>query len=115
MEEAKVLTVSGLAAFLAEIEQLKGLDITVSEEANSISISIGDDTYQIESPEESVVEVGGDVVESVDEINEECWDEIADEVVEDDEPVEGGIIKELIKTLAIGGLVRLTKNALQNA
>ena len=115
MEETKVLTISGLAALLSEIEQLKDLDISVSEEANSITISIGDDVYTIESPDESIVEVEGNVVDSVDEINEECWDDISDVVEEYEEPVEGGVLKELIKTLAIGGLVRLTKNALKNA
>ena len=115
MEESKVLTISGLVTLLSEIEQLKGLDIGFTEGDKDICISIGDDTYCIESPEQSVVEVSDDVVDIVEDIDNEGWDEISDIVEETDEPVEGGIIKELIKTLAIGGLVRLTKNALKNS
>lgn len=114
MDESKVLTISGLITFLSEIEQLKGLDIGISESDDNLCINIGDDTYCIQSPEDSVVEVDSDVVDSIEEIDQEGWDEIPD-VIEEDEPVEGGIIKELIKTLAIGGLVRLTKNALEKA
>lgn len=118
--ETKVLTISGLMAFLSQIEQLKGLDMTVAEEDNGIVISIGEDTYLIESEPDSIVEVDGDVIDSVETINEDGWDDIEDDVVDEfvegpDEAVEGGIIKELIKTLAIGGLVRLTKNAISKA
>lgn len=107
--ESKVLTISGLISFLSEIEQLKGLDMQVSEQDDGWTISIGEDTYKLESYSE--VEVDNDVVDSIEEIDEEGWEDVPDVVEE--EPVEGGIIKELLKTLAIGGLVRLTKNAIQ--
>lgn len=110
--ETKVLTVSGLVSFLSEIEELQGKDISVADEDSTLTISIGDSTYRIESPESSEVEVDSAVVDTVDSIDEEGWDEIADVVEEAEEPVEGGIIKEVLKTLAIGGLVRLTKNAI---
>lgn len=107
--ESKVLTISGLISFLSEIEQLKRLDMQVSEQDDGWTISIGEDTYKLESYSE--VEVDNDVVDSIEEIDEEGWEDVPDVVEE--EPVEGGIIKELLKTLAIGGLVRLTKNAIQ--
>lgn len=110
MDESKVLTISGLTTFLTEIEELKGKDISVSEQSDGWVISIGDSDYYLESPEESVVEASADVIDSVDLIDQEGWDAI-DDVIEE-EPIEGGIIKELVKTLAIGGLVRLTKNVL---
>ena len=110
--ETKVLTVSGLVSFLSEIEELQGKDISVADEDSTLTISIGDSTYRIESLESSEVEVDSAVVDTVDFIDEEGWDEIADVVEEAEEPVEGGIIKEVLKTLAIGGLVRLTKNAI---
>lgn len=107
--ESKVLTISGLISFLSEIEQLKGIDMQVSEDENGWSIAIGEDIYRLES--ENEIEVDSDIVDSIEEIDEEGWDEVPDVVEE--EPVEGGVIKELLKTLAIGGLVRLTKNAIQ--
>ena len=115
MEESKVLTVSGLLTLLSEIEQLKGLDIGVSEDEDSLTITIGDDVYHMTSPEDSVVEADDSVIDSIEDIDYEGWDDISDIVENTDEPVEGGIIKELIKTLAIGGLVRLTKNAISES
>ena len=114
-ENSMVLTQSGLLTFLTEIEQLKNLDFGIEETENGWIISIGDDKYELQSPESSEIEVDQDTVDLIEEIDDEGWNEISDEVIEDVEPVEGGIIKEVLKTLAVGGLVRLTKNALQNA
>lgn len=120
-DEMLVLTPSGLVTFLTQIEELEGLDMAVSvnEAGGSIDVKIGESVYSIQSPQESVIEVTDDVVDELDTINEEGYTELAEtegiEMVEDDEVVEGGIIKELIKTLAVGGLVRLTKNAIMNS
>lgn len=117
-----VMTPSALLAFLTQIEELSDKDISISETDRSIEVKIGESIYTIESPEESVVEINQEAVDDIEDLNEEGYSEISEldnvDVVEDitgDEPVEGGIIKELIKTLAVGGLVRLTKSALQNS
>lgn len=116
MEDSSlVLTTSGLMTFLAEIEQLNGLDLAIEEVDNGLQISIGDDVYTLETKAESVVEVAPEAIDDIDNIDEEGWDEISDTFNDAVEPVEGGIIKEVLKTLAIGGLVRLTKNAIAKA
>lgn len=127
MEENKsngmlVLTPSALLAFLTQIEELKDLDISISENEDNIEVQIGESFYTIESPETSTVEVDEEAVNDIEDLNEEGYTELSDtegvDIVEDitgDEPVEGGIIKELIKTLAVGGLVRLTKDAIMKS
>lgn len=116
-----VLTTSALLAFLSQIEELEDVDIAIGESDDKIKVVIGENEYILESPEDSTVEVETEVVDTIDAINEDGFDEIEEEgtveriEVEDGEPIEGGIIKELVKTLAVGGLVRLTKHALQNA
>ena len=127
MEENKsngmlVLTPSALLAFLTQIEELKDQDISITEDKNSIEVQIGESFYTVESPETSEVEVNEDAVEDIEDLNKEGYEELSElegvDVVEDitgDEPVEGGIIKELIKTLAVGGLVRLTKDAIMKS
>ena len=116
-----VLTPSALLAFLTNIEELKDLDISMQEDADKIEIQIGDGSYILESPESSEVEIDEMAVNEIDDLNEEGYDELADdadvEYLEDVEGdrVNGGIIKELIKTLAVGGLVRLTKGAIMNS
>lgn len=112
-----VLTPSGLLTFLSQIEELdtKG-NLAITEDDNSLEIAIGDSVYILECTEESDVAVDEDVIETIQDINEEGYEVLEDEIGElDTEPVEGGIIKELAKTLAVGALVRLTKNAITNS
>ena len=119
-----VLTPSALLAFLTAIEELAGKDVSISEGTNDITVTIGDGTYVIESPLASEVEIDDEVIEEIDKIDDECYDEIDyieedyEEVIGeigDDRAVEGGVIKELAKTLLVGGLVRLTTNAIKNS
>lgn len=117
-----VMTPSALLAFLTQIEEIKNEDISITENENSIEVQIGDSFYTIESPVDSEVEVDENAVKDIEDLNKEGYEELSElegvDVVEDitgDEPVEGGIIKELIKTLAVGGLVRLTKDAIMKS
>ena len=116
-----VLTPSGLIAFLDQIDELNGLDLSLQVNEDSIDVQIGDRTYVLECDPKSTVEVDPEVVDTIDEIDDEGYDDISETEVDTEdeemefvgnEVVEGGIIKELIKTLAVGGLVRLTKDAI---
>ena len=112
MNDQIVFTPASVLTLLSEIEELKGQEIAFQEQDDTIALRIGDAIYNIETAEADEVEVSDEVIDQVDQANEEGYDELGWEIEEDAEPIEGGIIKELIKTLAIGGLVRLTKNAL---
>lgn len=112
MDDQIVFTPASVLTLLSEIEELKGQEITFQEQDDTIALRIGDAIYNIETTEADEVEVSDEVIDRVDQANEEGYDELGWEIEDDEEPIEGGIIKELIKTLAIGGLVRLTKNAL---
>lgn len=116
MEEGKlVLTPSALLTFLSQIEELDNRDnMSILEEEDSIELHIGESVYILVSPEESEVEVNLEAAEEIQEINAEGYETFNDEIaeLEVDENIEGGIIKELAKTLLVGGLVRLTKNAI---
>jgi hypothetical protein len=110
-EQTMVMTLSGLATFLSQIEELQGLDITSYETETGWEIQVGENTYTVESPVESDVEVSDEVVEDIVDIDETGWQAVENGEL-GDVSIEGGILKEIVKTLAIGGLVRLTKNAL---
>ena len=112
-----VLTPSALFAFLHEIEELKDKEIVIDDSSeDQITINIGESSYVLDASQSAEVEVEGDVIEEIEEANQEGYDELADEVEDvDTEDIEGGIIKELVKTLALGGLVRMTKHALEKA
>lgn len=120
-ENMLVLTPSALLAFLTEIEELKDYEISISEGDDEIEVQIGQSVYSIESPEHSTVEVSESAVNEIEDLNEDGYEELSENedvnIVEDIEGdrVNGGIIKELIKTLAVGGLVRLTKDAIMKS
>lgn len=113
MEEL-VFTPAAVLDLLSSIEELKDYDIDVYDSGDKLTFTIGGSQYDIKTSVAEDVEVPEEVIEEVAEINEENYEPFQGQI-EEDEPVEGGLIKELIKTLAIGGLVRLTKNAISKA
>ncbi len=108
MNDEILFTPSSLAELLSQVEELNGLPISVSEMDGTITLGVGESVYTINVANAEPVEVDSDALEQVSEINDETYDELADATQIDGEPVEGGLIKELAKTLMVGGLVRLT-------
>ena len=107
-----VFTPAAVLDLLSSIEELKDYDIDFQETSSGITFSVGESQYEIKNNSAEPVEVPEEVVDEVAEINEENYEPYASD---DGEAVEGGLIQELIKTLAIGGLVRLTKKAIEKA
>lgn len=123
-----LFTAAALLDFLRQIDELSDKDIDVFDNESFALITIGDNQYRIDYNTAEEVEVPEEAVDEVTDIIEDTYDELGAsgvdyeevsdivenddgdlEVVESDqEVVEGGIIKEALKTLAIGGLVRLT-------
>lgn len=113
MNDEILFTPSALLDFLSQVEELSDKDISITESEASILVEIGDSSYEIPTSSASDVPVEEEVIEQVADVNEEGYEGL--DLDEDADAVEGGLIKELFKTLAIGGLVRLTKNAIKNA
>ncbi len=107
-----LLTSAALLDFLRQIDELSDKDIILNEDDSTITVTIGDSTYTINKSDAEEVEVEPEVVEEVSEINETTYEELDDveynEVSEGEDVVEGGILSEALKTLAVGGLVSLT-------
>ena len=113
MYESTILfTPAALLDFLSSIDELSDQDIQLTEESDgSLTVSIGESTYNIDSSQATDIDVDPEVAEQIDDVNEETYDELdADETYEN---VEGCIIKDALKTLLIGGLVRMGVNALK--
>ena len=111
-----LLTSASLLDFLRQIDELSDKDIILNEDDSAITVTIGDSTYSINKSEAEEVEVPDEVVDEVAEINESTFEELDDveytSEAADEETVEGGIISEALKTLAVGGMVRLTSKLL---
>lgn len=116
-----LFTAAALLDFLRQIDELSDKDIDVFDNESFALITIGDNQYRINYDTAEEVEVPEEAVEEVTDIIEDTYDELGASGVDyeevnnievDDEGnlnvIEGGIIKEALKTLAIGGLVRLT-------
>ena len=111
-----ILTPSALLGFLSEIEELKDKEITFNESDTELSIVIDGNQYLLDASDAVEIAVDDESFEQVEEANEDGYDELDENIEEiDNEEVEGGIIKELVKTLALGGLIRMTKHDLEKA
>lgn len=105
-----LLTPAALLDFLRQVDELADKDISVDDTGSALNITIGDSSYSIDLNQAEEVKVPDAVVDEVAEINETTYEELDDveyTEISDEEVVEGGIIKEALKTLAVGGLVRL--------
>ena len=115
--EQVLLTPSALLDFLLQVDELGGLTVSVSETADgNIQVLIGDSIYSIDCSNAQEIQVEPEAVDKVSDINEEAYEDIieSDDSVEQVVDVEGGLIKEFVKTLAVGGLARLAGKAVKN-
>ena len=108
-----VFTSASILDLLSSIDELKDKNINLTETESGISITIGESTYEIDTANATEVEVDEEVVEEIDEVTSEAYSELSDNGVDVQDEVEGGPIKELIKTLMLGGMVKMTANMLK--
>ena len=110
-----LFTPASLLDLLRQLDELSEYNISVEEiPGSAIQINIGDSTYSIDTKSATDVVVDKEVVEDVADVNSDTYSELSegDVDVEFGEVVESGLIKEVAKTLLVGGLVRLTNKLL---
>lgn len=113
MDDQILLTPSALLDFLAHMDEFKDKAVGVAELPDgNIQVTVGDSQYVIDCSNAENVSVDDKAVEQVADINEDAYVEIAEAFGDSGESigvqdVEGGLISEIAKTLAIGGLARL--------
>ena len=106
-----LLTPAALLDFLRQVDELSDKDISVDETGSTLTVTIGESTYGIDLNQAETVEVPDEVVDEVADVADEAYAELGEAGVDvtdiDEDVVEGGLISEALKTLAVGGLVRL--------
>lgn len=110
-----VFTPAGLLSLLTQIEELKDLELSIEDTGDRIVLSIGDSKYIIDGDAATEVEVDDDAIDRVADVNESTYEDLADSAdIELTEVVESGILKELAKSLMVGGMLRLTTSILRD-
>ena len=116
-QESEILfTPSAILDLLSKVDEFSEYDLDLTESLDGkIQLQVGNSVYEL-NPDEvaSDIQVSNDVVDEIAAINEEAYQDLLDENDEyaQQEYVESGLIKELVKTLLIGGVVRMGKNYL---
>ena len=115
MENDQLLfTPAAVLDLLSQITELQDMDISLTETLdNKIQISLGDSNYVLDADAPANINVDPEVLDKVDVVNTEAYEDLIETNTVTEEPIEGGLVKEILKTLAIGGMVRLGTNMLQ--
>ena len=110
-----LFTSSSIIDLLSQIEEFKDLDISISHSGDNIELKIGDSIYSVATDNATDIEVPSNIVSEVQDVNYDAYDSMSDDVsvTDDSEVVESGVLKEIVKTLLVGGMVRLTSNILK--
>lgn len=113
-----VFTPASLLDLLSQIDELKEYEVGVTETLDGkLQLTVGDSTYIIDTENATTVSVEDSIVEQVEETNLDAYENLDDsvdvKVYDEGEPVESGILKELAKSLLLGGMVRLSGKLLK--
>ena len=106
-----LFTPASLIDLLSQIDELSEYDINITETIDGkLQLGIGESTYLIDDEDATDVAVSEDVADTVEDINLEAYENLDDDIdvhVSDDQVIESGVLKEIAKTLLVGGMVRL--------
>lgn len=112
-----VFTPASVLSLLVSIDELSDKDISLTETFDGkLQLAIGDSIYELVPDTMNEIEVDLEIVEEVEDINSDTYSDLGDayDIVYDDslESVESGILKEVAKSLLLGGMVRLSAKLL---
>ena len=113
--EQVVFTEAAILELLAQIDELREYDIALSSDGDTLDLVIGDSEYSVKLSDAEEIEVSPEALEVVDDINEDIFEDIesgdfgSDDAgdIDDMEDIEGGILKDGIKSLLLGGAIRM--------
>ena len=108
-----IFTPAGVLELLTQIDELSAYDIGITETMDGqLQLQIGSSIYHIQTDNTPKVFVANDVADSVNDINESAYQELVEsEGFEqtDKEPVRAGLLSTVVKSLLLGGAIKLIK------
>lgn len=105
-----LFTPAAVLDMLSQIDELNDKELGLEENDDiNLVFTIGDSRYEISGKRATRVHTDSKNYESAMDADDECLHDLEEEDrIDIQDAVEGGIIKETVKTLLVGGLVRLT-------
>lgn len=109
-----VFTPAAVLSLLTQIDELKEYNIQIHDNVDGkLQVVIGDSAYNINTTDVTDVIIDESAVAAVEDANEDGYDALAESDEIELLPVNGGVLKQIAKTLLVGGLVRLTSKLLK--
>lgn len=109
-----LFTPAALLDFLSQVDELSEYELSISElDSGELFVQIGESSYHIDNDSVADVSAPARTVEEVEDLNESTLSDLEDSGDVELVPVESGIIKQLAKTLLVGGVVRLAAKLLK--
>jgi len=115
-QEEILYTPVAILDLLSQIDELKNFELGLTESLDGVlQLQVGDSYYALNADLDTEISVSEQDIDKIEKLTEDAYDQLIDnDIATYQEDVNGGIIKEALKTLAIGGIVRLSKKYLQS-
>lgn len=108
-----MFTSAAVLDLLLQLDELKNYPIGLTETLDgNIQLQIGDSIYLIENDHAKIINVDDEVVGEIELTTEDAYVELdsytdtSNDSIDEFEPVNAGIIKEVAKSLLLGGMIR---------
>ena len=112
-----LFTPAAVLDLLTSIEELSDLEVTMTETSDGrIQLTVGESSYDIKPDNATDVEVSEDVIDTVEDANMSTYESMQDSDdfnVYQGEDIESGLLKEIAKSLLLGGMIRLSNKLLK--
>lgn len=119
-----MFTSAAVLDLLLQIEELQDYTLGISETPDgNLQLVIGNSVYLINGNESKTIQVEDEVVGEIEVTAEDAYNDLLNDSIEidpnsemdqfnDNDIIQGGIIKEIAKSLTLGGLIRFASKHL---
>lgn len=110
-----LFTPAALIDLLSKIDELADTDIGITETIDGqLQLTVGESTYGIDTSDATTINVDEQTVDQVEDVNMSAYESLDETIdVSSPETVESGILKEIAKSLLLGGMIRLSSKLIK--
>lgn len=108
MDSTLVFTPAALLEILTNISELDGYSIGLVESLDGqYQLQIGDSIYELDATSSDEIAIDDSIIDQIEDINVDTYEELSSEgIIDDQEFISGGLLKEAVKSLLLGGAIR---------